>query len=113
MDLENHTKFSRGRFITTVVVLGIHITGLAVILAMATTLLGDKNPEAIRKTAGQIAWVAASMISFDAILLLLALSRFLRSRLTSTISSEPTEYIDAWAEAGARLKLEDDGDNEQ
>ena len=113
MDLENPAKFSRGRFITTVVVLAIHITALAVILAMAASLLGDKNPDTLRRTAGKIAWLAASIISFDAILLLLSLSRFLRSRLTSNSSSKPTEYVDAWAEAGARVKLEDDEDSDQ
>jgi len=64
--------------------------------------------EKTRADLGRLAWLGMALLGVSAVLLFGSLARTLRFCLRKQAPSKPTPYVDAWAEAGRRIKLPDD-----
>lgn len=56
----------------------------------------------------RLAWVSAAVMGLFLILLAWVSVRHIRQRLAPERGRTPTPYVDAWAESGRRMKLEDE-----
>lgn len=84
------------------------IGGIVGVLFVLSKVAAQADQET-RRVLVRVMWVAAAGIATDALLLLWLLLRWMRGKTLSS-AAPPTEtpYVDAWAEAGRRLKVDDE-----
>jgi len=56
----------------------------------------------------RLAWVSAAVMGLFLVLLAWVVVRHLRQRLAPARGPTPTPYVDAWAESGRRMELEEE-----
>lgn len=112
MELDSVKKIRTANFVLTVVSLVLLIVGLlALVLLAANAARGaDANT---RKFLVRMAWVATALMGLALIMLVWVILRRLRSRFEPSGRHAPTPYVDAWAEAGKRIQVETEEDDDQ
>ena len=77
---------------------------------MACAALAAGNPH--KKIFVRIAVFSTASLGLTLILLVWAAMRFASNRLAARGPHKPTEYVNAWAEAGQRMEVEDEDEDE-
>jgi len=112
-DLEEYPR-RRGRHdLLLTVALGFLCVGFGVVMLLSLRCAGavDDNPD-LRRMLTQLAWTSLVLMLGTGILLAWAVIRSLGDRVTRPLpKGEKSERIDAWAEAGRRLEVDDDEDD--
>ena len=99
----------RDRTVSFLVLVAMLLIGSAILLAGLWILEGaiaSADP-ASRSGLARLAWVFASLIGLNLLLLIWAAARYARFRRQRSRSKKPTPYVDAWAAAGERYRLSD------
>ena len=107
MEVRRH---STARIVSSVIVtllLAAMAAGLLYVFLKAADAAAGAD-ERTRADLGRLAWLGMALLSISAVLLFGSLVRTLRFCLRKQAPREPTPYVDAWAEAGRRIKLPDD-----
>ena len=78
---------------------------LMLVLRQAQAVEGDARHYLVR-----LAWVCLVMLLLTLLILLWVAGRFVLDLMRAQRPPEPTPYVDAWAEAGRRFRLEDHKD---
>ena len=86
---------------------------LAVAGAMAASLVITSRAAArsegeARHNLLLLAWLSAALLTLCLLMLTWAVVRHAKYRMQQKTTRSETPYVDAWAEAGKRLKLEDE-----
>lgn len=106
---------STARIVSSVVVtllLAAMAVGLVHVFVKAAAAAADAD-EKTRAALGRLAWVGMALVGMSAVLLLWSLARTLRLCLPRRTRSEPTPYVNAWAEAGRRIRAPDEDEGLQ
>ena len=93
-------------FTVTTILLGGAAVAMGAFIALVAMWIPVSNPQ----TQGllvRLAWTAAVLLGLIVVLLIWSVTRYLKRRLHPAEKSPPTSYVDAWSEAGKRLKLPD------
>ncbi len=96
--------------------IGLTAVGAAMFALMMITIGRATAAEgASRGYFARLAVVSAALLALCAVVLAWATIRYLRFRLQQRHWREhkPTPYVDAWAEAGRRIKVDEDGEAER
>ena len=96
---------------TSFALLTVTLVGLIAILVVLLLLVLDAAEEAQapqKRSLLMMAYLALGALGLASLLLVVLAIRYLGTRMTErTGSRKPMGYVDAWAEAGQRLKPED------
>jgi hypothetical protein len=109
---EPNRTFRRGGFWVLVTVLSVLIIGQTLLLASAWHLAWSLQRPA-RVQAGRIVWLSLVLLCIEALLLFWVVIRYLRDRLLRRRPRRPAPYVDIWAEAGQRIQVEPEPDDEK
>ena len=90
---------------------------VAVAGAMAAMLIATTRGAAgftghTRSYLFRLAWLSAALLAICLLMLAWVVVRHARQRITRRTPRSETPYVDAWAEAGKRLKLKDEEKDE-
>lgn len=106
--MKAYTRYFRA---TSFAVLTVTLVGLIAILVVLLVLVLDAAEEAQapqKRSLLMMAYLALGALGLASLLLVVLAARFLGSRVTERMGDrKPMGYVDAWAEAGRRLKPED------
>lgn len=95
----------RANFTVLVVMLGGLSGGLTVLVLLAADAAAAAEA-GVRETLLHLAWIGVLLLALALLLLAWVVFRHLRRRLSEGASRKPTAYVDAWQEAGRRIKLD-------
>jgi len=98
----------RGRTVSFAVVVGMMgfiLAALCFLLFELTRQVGQAGPD-VRSALVKLAWVCAALIALMGVLIVWAVSRYVRFRMGLGRPGRPMAHVDAWTEAGKRFKLE-------
>ena len=114
MEIENQRTFQRINYTLLVGSLMLVSLGLTGVIWITASAYGTDN-EKTRQLLYQLAWVAAATLGLTLLLLLLVVLRWIRLHLSPPTKLPETHHIDAWSEAGKRIRLpnEENEENEQ
>ena len=101
--------FRRSGFWILLVVLGLLILGQGLLVAGAMRLAWQLE-DAQRRAAGRVAWLALLIGCVQVLLLFWVIIRHVRESFAGGRGSGSTDYVDVWATAGQRFRLEEDDD---
>ncbi len=111
---ENHIKARRERTISFVVItvflIGCAIT-LGLLIAMIAANIGDADGKT-KHLLGRFAWICTVMLGVTLVFLFWHVMRFLRFRMSGGEKFSPTPYVNAWSEAGRRMQVPPEDDEE-
>jgi len=88
------------------------IGGGMVYVVVTVTGAAEGADEPTRKGLARLAWIGMVLLGLVAVLLVWSLARTLRLYLTKPQPHTPTTYVDAWSEAGRRVQVEDDDEDD-
>jgi Na+-driven multidrug efflux pump len=106
MVIESKQNARRVGYLLLAVCLVLLTVGLAGIIVMVSSAYGPAD-EAARRVLLRMAWVASVSLGLTLIMLLWVVIRWVRLRIKLPPKTQPTEYIDAWSEAGKRMPAPD------
>jgi hypothetical protein len=87
---------------------------LGALLAIALRQAQSADDPAVRRLLLVVAWTSLVLLALDMVLLLWGAARLLSRRYAwPQRRHPPTPHVDAWAEAGRRLQVDDQEDEEQ
>lgn len=92
--------------VVLLIVIAVGLGWLTVMTAQAAAATRDQD-QALAKRLGELAWLSLALLGMTLILLLWSVMKLLRGPFVSIRRHEPTPYVDAWSEAGQRLKIDD------
>ena len=104
MEVEDHRTFQRINYTLLVVSLMLASAGLGGVIWITASAYGDAD-EKTRQLLYQLAWVATATLGVTLLLLMLVILRWIRLRFKPAAKLPKTHYIDAWSEAGKRIRL--------
>ncbi|MFP3936809.1 MAG: hypothetical protein ACLFVW_00615 [Phycisphaerae bacterium] len=108
---------SAARTISFAVLFASLIIAAGMLTVLLVTALGraEATEDAeLRDLLVRTAWAALALLAVDMVLLLWGAARFLSRAFGSTPPRRPpTPYVDAWSEAGRRLNVEDEDDEQR
>ncbi|MHC4294409.1 MAG: hypothetical protein ACYSTL_02365 [Planctomycetota bacterium] len=107
MEIEDREKVRISHFVVTVVLLVGIVVGTGVLIAMATQAGSVTEDVVMRRLLGRMAIVLFVLLALALLLLLSSVMRFYRAR-HMRLPRTRTPYVDAWALAGKRFKLENE-----
>lgn len=110
MEIDRRQAVRAVNFMLTVVGLLVIAGAMGVMIAIAARAAPDSAPEA-REYFYRLAWIAAAMLGLALVMLTWTVSRYLRRRSRES-RHEPTPYVDAWAEAGRRARVDDEDEDD-
>ncbi|MGC9455153.1 MAG: hypothetical protein ACP5HU_09850 [Phycisphaerae bacterium] len=108
---------SAARTISFAILFASLIIAAGMLVALLVTMLdraeATDDPE-LRRILVRVAWATLVMLAVDMLVLLWGAMRFMSRVLGAPPPRRPpTPYIDAWAEAGRRLKLEEQDEDDE
>ena len=114
MEEEDHRTFQRINYTVLVVSLVLVSLVLGGVIWITTRAYGQGDDQT-RRLLYQLAWVATVTLGITLLLLMFVILRWIRLRLKPPTKLPETHYIDAWSEAGKRIRLPDagNGNNEE
>ena len=105
MDLEQSLAARRVSSIVVTVLLAVIAAGMVyVVLTVTGAAAGADEPT--RRGLARLAWIGMLLLAVSVVLLVWSLARTLRLYLARPQQHRPTEYVDAWSEAGRRMQVE-------
>jgi len=111
MEIEQTNRLRIAGFVVLTGALVLILAGCAAMLVIATRAAALADPHTKRVLA-RLAWLAAAILGLALLLLLWAVMRFVANRIRPRGQRTPTAYVNAWAVAGQRFKLQE-ADEEQ
>ena len=107
MEIDRKRTLRAASFAVVVVMLTAICVGLAAMVAITTQ--GAKQADgAARAYFYRMAWLSLALLALSVIVLVWVVIHHVSGRLGRKSPHPPTEYVDAWALAGKRFKLEED-----
>ncbi len=106
MEVEDHRTFQRINYTLLVGSLILVSLGLGGVIWITTRAYG-RGDDQTRRLLYQLAWVATVTLGITLLLLMFVILRWIRLRLKPPTKLPETHYIDAWSEAGKRIRLPD------
>jgi hypothetical protein len=105
----------RDRTVSFLVLAALLLISSAILLVGLRVLEGAiaSADAASRPGLARMAWVFASLVGLNLILLSWAAARYAQFRRQRTRGHKPTPYVDAWAAAGERYQLSDADEQEE
>jgi len=102
-------SISLGILILSLTVLACALGILTLLTARAANATDDIE---VRRFVGRLAWFSLALLGFTIVLLFWSVVRGFRSRIHQRRGRARTPYVDAWALAGKRFKLEEHPDED-
>ena len=94
-------------FAAVVVLLLVMIAALGWLFHVTVRLPGDVDAHR-RDSLARLAWVSLVLLGMAVLMLFWTVARYVKFLLAHDRErGEPTTYVDAWSEAGKRVKLDD------
>jgi hypothetical protein len=99
----------------TFVVLGLVCiaAGQAAMLLITTRAAGEAGEEATRRLLLRLAWLSLVLLCLTLLLLLWAVIRHLRYQFRAELPVKRSKYVNAWALAGERFRLDEADSDEE
>ena len=94
------------------VMLVVICAGLVVMLAM-TVRGAMRSDGATAQYYGRMAWLSLALLALNVVLLAWVVIHYVSGRLARKSSRRPTKYVDAWAIAGQRFKLDEEAEEQE
>ena len=106
MEIEKARKIQTINFVILIITLAAIAAGLAVLIGLTTRAAAAVDDAQAQRLLARLAWVSVALLALTLIVLLWMVMRFVRRRFRPPGRS-CTPYVDAWALAGQRFKLEE------
>ncbi len=106
MEVTDHQKSEIVSFTILIVSLGAIGLGLAALTFMATRQIEAVSDTEMRRFLARLAWLSFVLLAVTLVVLFWTVTRLLRVPMRSEGPLEATPYVDAWALAGKRFKLD-------
>jgi len=87
--------------------------GALMALILITTRHASLSQGETRSAVVRLAWLATALLALCLLMLTWVIARYARERLHIERERTKTPYVDAWAEAGRRLKLSEEQNDEE
>ncbi|MHC4981685.1 MAG: hypothetical protein ACYTF6_00765 [Planctomycetota bacterium] len=92
----------------TLTTMGLIVIGVALTAMFIVTTRDALNSSGeTRRYLSRLAWLSAALLALCLLMLVWVLARRAKHRISRRKTRSQTPYVDAWAEAGKRLKLRD------
>lgn len=111
MDLDQSVTARRISSIVVTVLLAVIAAGM-VYVVLTVTAATEGADEPTRKGLARLAWIGMLLLAVAVVLLVWSLARTLRLYLAKPQPHAPTKYVDAWSEAGRRVQVDEDEEDE-
>ena len=105
MEVEREKRFRTVNAILVVAALAGLAAGLVVQIAYATRAAGQLDAPG-RRYLGRLAWLALVLLAFDLVMGFWLAIRLAAARSRRRREGSRTKYVDAWAAAGRRFRLD-------
>lgn len=97
--------------VVVTVLLAFMTAALGYMVHVVAAQAGQADPKT-HSALARLAWLTLLLLGVSAVLLVWSAARTLRLFVARRERHPPTPYVDAWAEAGRRMKVDDEEDNE-
>jgi len=112
METEPVKALRRINFLVLIISLGTVAAMLGALLAVLTQAMAGADPST-KTFLARMAWAVLAVLAGTLVLLVWVMTRYIAYRLRPRETRKPTEYVDAWALAGKRFKLQDEPQQDQ
>lgn len=106
MEVTDRQKSETVSFTILIASLGAIGLGLAALTFMATRQAEAVSDTEMRRFLARLAWLSFVLLALTLVVLFWTVARLLRARMRSDGPFEATPYVNAWALAGKRFKLD-------
>ena len=86
--------------------------GLIAMLVITTQAAGTTTEPRTKNLLAHLAWLSLALLSLTLVLLVWAVMRHVRYWLRPVRRARSSQYVDAWALAGKRIKVPEDEDSD-
>ena len=113
MEEERINRWRTISFTVVIAVVALIVAGCSIMLAITTRAAQEAraNPD-LRKVLVRLALLSASTLGLALMLLLWSIMRFVGYRFQAGYKHHRTPYVNAWAVAGERFRLDDDAEDD-
>jgi hypothetical protein len=112
MEMTERTKDQTVSLAILILSLTALASGLGVLTLLTARAAGGTEDVEVRRSVGKLAWLSLALLGLTAVLLFWSVVRLFRSRVGARRSRTKTPYVNAWALAGKRFKLEEHPDQD-